>query len=303
MNNMWGLLTEQNVVWGIDPKPEQMVFLTNLLSDEGFVSELKTLLWWVKPNLKFYQGEKWTKLLALILENFSDKYRILDAKCSDGINTEMWVINEYRDRIDALTIAPASWDDLSFIELLQNSNTWKRVDVFSMWAMSFPGTISDLINWSYDTQKAKIERNLQAGVGWVVMWATAYNTDIVKELDKLKTKIKEWSIEHVCLRWYSDEQLVNWVLLRNKLFEEVMWLIGKNDYTKVLTPGFWRQWGSWDFFIPEFNHSERSIFNAWSDITKGLEKEDIRTARNEVLKRLEEFLSNIQWFSTTTWKK
>ncbi len=289
-------LTKDNVVLGLDPKPEQMDSLTNLLSDEGFVRELKTLLWWVKPNLKFYQGEKWAKLLALILEKFSDTYRILDAKCSDGINTEMGVIREYRDRVDAITIAPASWDDLSFINYLQNPNTWKGVDVIAMWAMSFPGTISDLIQWSYDTQKAKVARNLDAWIAGIVMWATAYNTDVVKELAKLKGKIQEWSIEHACLKWYTDKQLVEWILLRNKLFAELIPLIAENDTTKLLVPGFWRQWWSSDFFIPEFDHS-RSRFNAWRDVIKDLESKNVSEARAAVLQRLEAFLTNLKALS------
>lgn len=300
MNTLWNLLTEQNVVWWIDPKLEQMDFLSSLLSDEGFVNELKTLIWWVKPNLKFFQGEKWAKLLALILDRFSDRYKILDAKCSDGINTEKGVIGEYRNRIDAITIAPASWDDLSYIDFLQNPDNWKKVDVFSMWAMSFPGTISDLILWSYEIQKAKIARNLQAWVAWVVMWATANNTDMVKELDKIKQRIQDWSVEYVCLKWYSDEQLLEWISLRNKLFGEVLWLIRENGNIKTLVPGFWRQWGSRDFFIPEFEHSERSRFNAWSDVIKWLESLEIYKARDEVLKRLEKFLWNLQQLSSTS---
>lgn len=297
-------LSVDNVVWGIDPKPSQMDFLTNLLSDEGFVRELKTLLWWVKPNLKFYQGKKWAKLLALILEKFYDKYRILDAKCSDWINTEKWVIDEYRSRVDAITIAPASGDDLSYIEYLQNPTSLeKKVDVICMWAMSFPGTISDLINWNYDIQKAKVTRSLEAWVAWVVMWATAYNTDVVKELEKLKTKIKEWSIEHACLRWYSDRELVEWILLRNKLFEELMPLIAKNSNARILTPGFWRQWWSSDFFIPEFNHRNKTRFNFWSDSIKGLENESISNARTELLKRAEAFWVNLSNLSTSPWER
>jgi len=299
MNIQWEWLTEQNIVWWMDPKSEQMDFFLSLLADKWFVEELKTFIWWVKPNLKFYWGEKWAKLLALILDRFSDRYRILDAKCSDGINTEKAVINTYRNLIDAITIAPASWDDLSYIELLQNSDTWKKVDVISMWAMSFPGTISDLILWSFDQQKVKIARNIKAGVTWIVMWATAYNTDIVKELGKIKERIESWNVEYVCLKWYSDEKLIEWIWLRNKLFKEVLWFIGENDETKILTPGFWRQWGSSDFFIPEFDYARRTYFNAWSDIVKDLEGTSIKNARSEVLKRLEAFLWNIRQISST----
>lgn len=237
------------------------------------------------------------------MDRFSDTYRILDAKCSDGLNTEKGVINEYRDRIDAITIAPASWDDVSYIDFLHDTSTWNKVDVISMWAMSFPGTISDLILWSYDQQKAKIARNLEAGIDWVVMWATAFNTDVVSELEKIKKKVKEWNVEYACLKWYSDEGLVNWILLRNKLFEEVLWLIDENGDSKILVPGYWRQWGSWDFFISSFDHSEKSHFNAWSDIVKWLESEDVSNAREEVLKRLEAFLSNIQSFKSTAWER
>ncbi len=287
------MITNDNVIWGIDPKREQMDFLTELLSDEWFLKELKTLIWGVKPNLKFYQGIKWAQLLELILNKFWDKYRILDAKCSDGINTEMGVIWEYRDRVDAITIAPASWDDLSYIECLQNPETWRKVDAIVMWAMSFPGTISDLIQWSFDVQKAKMVRNLEAWVSGVVMWATAYNTDVVAELEKLKAKIQGWSTEHACLKWYSDQQLVEWILLRNKLFAELLPLIAENEDTELLVPGFWRQCWSSNFFISGFDHS-RSRFNAWSDIIKGLENQSVDKARSEVLTRLAAFLDNIQ---------
>lgn len=174
----------------------------------------------------------------------------------------------------------------------------KKIDVISMWAMSFPWTISDLILWSYDLQKAKIERNLKAWVAWIVMWATANNINIVKELDKIKQRIAEWSIEYACLKWYSDEQLVEWINLRNELFYEVLSLVRESNDTEILVPGFWRQWGSWDFFTFYFNHSEKSRFNAWSDVVKGLENEDISKARTEVLKRLDAFLSNIKKLSS-----
>lgn len=42
----------------------------------------------------------------------------------------MGVINRYRDSIDAITIAPASWDDLSYIDYLQSSDTWKKLMLF-----------------------------------------------------------------------------------------------------------------------------------------------------------------------------
>lgn len=299
MNTTWTQLTTDNVIWGLDPNATQMDLLKNLLSDEGFIKELETHIWWVKPNLKFYQDKKWATLLAFILKKFSNIYRILDAKCSDWINTEMWVINKYRDCIEAITIAPASWDDLSYIEFLQNSNTWRKVDVISMWAMSFPGTISDLILWSFEQQKAKITRNLEAWVSWVVMWATANNTDIIKELEKIKDKIKGGNIEYACLKWYTDEELTRWILLRNKLFNEVLPLIQQNNDTKILVPGFWRQWGSKDFFIPTFEHWERSRFNAWSDIIKGLENEKINYVKKEVIERLEKFLTNLNILSNS----
>lgn len=41
MNTSWNSLTKKNVVWWIDPKPEQIDFFSNLLNDKGFTRVTK----------------------------------------------------------------------------------------------------------------------------------------------------------------------------------------------------------------------------------------------------------------------
>ena len=283
-------LYNTNIIWGLDPKNEiQLYNLLEYFKDVDFLNEVKKNIIGIKPNLKFYNGKH--KELKEILKLFSDKYNILDAKCSDGINTEKSTIDFWNvEGVNAFTIAPASGDELSFMKYLGENGK----DTYMMGVMSFPGVIGKMIQGYMLPNENNIKRAVNNGLSGIVMGATAYNEDIDSQLKKIKDGIKNENLEYECLKGYKDRGLEIGIRWRNDEFKSIYNLILANNKLKVLTPGFGRQGGNAEEYFSKIGGVNNHLINAGSDILKSTNKKEIISSKEDILSNLKNMKEKFQ---------
>ena len=276
-------MNETNIILGLDPKNDQQLnFLLNYFNDENFLNEVKKNIIGIKPNLKFYSNNH--NELREILEKFSDKYNILDLKCSDGFNTEKNTIDNWKNisGVSAMTIAPASGDELSFMKYLTNN----RIDTYMMGVMSFPGVISKMILGYAKPEFNSIKKAFENGLQGIVMGATANNGDIESQNEKIHQELDENNLEYEVIGTHNDIMLKEGITERNKQFERVYELIEKFN-SNVLTPGFGRQGGNAKQYFLNKVYVDNHLINAGSDIIKPKKDEKIITSKENIIENLE----------------
>ena len=277
-----------NLILGIDPKNEdELENFLKLFTDKEFLKELKNKIIGIKPNLKFYQSEAKQKKLNEIFQIFSDKYILLDAKCSDGFHTEKNLIENYKNKISGITIAPSSGDDSSFIRYGKENN----IDIYGMGVMSFCGVIRLMIENGYSQNIQTIKKNITEGITGLVIGATTNNPNVAKEVQNIKNKIKNGDIEFEGLKEYSEQELTKGIEKRNHFFKELFTFIATKNI-KVLTPGFGRQGGNIEnYFLSKIISYNNHLINIGSNLFTD------KPTKNEILTRIENFRKAINYYT------
>lgn len=226
------------------------------------MSKLKEGLVGFKPNLKFYQGEKGRETLVEISQNIGPQLiRMLDAKSSDGANTNLAELKEYSPYFEYVTIAPAAGCIEETIEKATDSNQ----NTISMGAMSFPGILRE-INLGLPLFKQRVDRAIEAGTSAFVLGATPYVPQ--SEFDSLIQKYRTLTSDKpITKQEMSDDQLYQALEGRNELFEYILQQTQNKDIL-YLVPGFGRQGGNLEYFLSSGIDLNKCMINAGSDILK-----------------------------------
>lgn len=278
-----------SMIVGLDPRVGNE-------ADERTVRELAKIsdgIIGFKPNGKFYFGRE-ELLLELAQSMDPSLIRMLDAKLSDGINTNRAEIEAITKYFDSVTIR-AGADSAPTIALAKN-----KLYTVGMGVMSFPAELLEMHtnykimkgndfdddtarNLIHELRLDSVKALLEGGVDALVMGGTAYIPEerFGPAITKLRTNPEAVSLQNI-----PEGELETLLLMRNRLFKGVVELTA-NTRLLYLTPGFGRQGGNFDSFFGSGIDGKRVLFNAGSDAMKS---EDPRKYLREMNAKINSYL-------------
>lgn len=259
------------VIVGLDPK----VGNSNHEKRSYALSKIKDDIVGFKPNLAFYQEKGRGGLLRQIGTEIgadSGLIRLLDAKVSDGANTNRATLSAYSDFFDYVTIAPAGGCFEETIDICRDLG----MGTVAMGVMSFPGVLRE-INEGLPLFKERVLRCIDSGVEGFVMGATSY---IPEDESNIEATINNYrtlkSDKPITVDEMDDSKLRDAILRRNELFRFIVENTEDNDIV-YLVPGFGRQGGKIENFVFSGIDIDRCMMNLGSDIFKVSDEDVVKT--------------------------